>query len=696
MSASCSGTAHAGTAEAEREGREYRHHVRERPSVLRFRSRFDHFFVHGDRDVVLIKRTKSRGKEHVVSHNHDGHEEIEHEHFVGGYRYKHKHCCAHGAHEEGHDNEDVRAGGHGDGGSFEFFSWKNSGGARGGRSNFALLVVLLASLLSLAAGSLLLSGALEKYTKDGILHEAAKICAPALTFLGASFLLASSSYFFVTGRARARAKDGRADGAGIRSPLLSSVSENDDEEPSGRLGPHFYMMCLSHTLSAWEDRMWQFAVPIVMMHIFKDTLLPGALFGLVQYLGVVLLMPKAGHLIDQSYRLGLLWYAIMIENLCILGTCASLGLLVLATRENDNTFRLTPATAAYYGAIVVLGVVGEVCNNMQTIALEKDWVVVMAGKDEAGLLPRMNVILKRIDLLCKVLAPGVIGVFLDLFGDDSLSSSYCGILVLALFNLFSWPIEYSVLREIHEFVPALQRKKIRNQDAFYEQLLSPDPGSADASEERSFLESIRIYWNHEVFLASLSFCMLYMTVLDNGTLITSYLTWRKVDASILGLQRGAGAIIGLLGTFLFMHLVSKDGATVERVGLTSIWFFAVTMAPSVVVLLLFGANRVSDYALIGGMIVSRAALWMFDLAERQVMQERVEETSRGVMNTMQVATYQTLYCVIQAGGMIFSNPSQFVVLAFISLVSLSTAAAVYTAWFIKHRHRHDPLSTGNR
>ena len=134
----------------------------------------------------------------------------------------------------------------------------------------------------------------------------------------------------------------------------------------------------------------------------------------------------------------------------------------------------------------------------------------------------------------------------------------------------------------------------------------------------------------------------------------------------------------------------------EKVGLASIWVFAVTMVPSVAVLVVFGGCRVSDWALLGGMAASRAALWIFDLAERQIMQERVEESSRGAINGMQVATYQVLYCVIQVFGMVFSEPSQFLILALISVLALVLAAVVYTAWFfLKHKGGQGPLSPGD-
>merc|ERR1712157_702659 len=353
-----------------------------------------------------------------------------------------------------------------------------------------------------------------------------------------------------------------------------------------------------------------------------------------------------------------------------------------------NHLRLTASLVVPYLIIVVTGVTGEVTNQMQTIALENDWVVVMTNRSSEK-LTRMNVILKRIDLLCKVLAPGAIGIFLDFYGVDKLASSLVGLIILALWNMLSWSMEYCVLREVHEGVSGLKQKPIPDSVSFYQRLVGEEGGKGEEEDEKkkTFFESFDLYWRHPVFLASLAFSMLYMTVLDNGTLITSYLTWRNVNASILGLQRGIGAIVGLGGSFAFSFLVSKEGNNVEKAGLTSIWFFAIVMAPSVIILLLFGATRVSDYALIGGMIVSRAFLWMFDLAERQVMQEMVDESSRGVMNSMQIATYQALYCIIQGFGMIFSKPSEFVVLAFISLVSLMTAAVLYTIWYAKQQKK---------
>ena len=614
----------------------------------------EHLFIHecehcNTRDVVRI-----RGKDQV-DHALASGEEVEHEHYVGGYRYRHKHKDPHEAH-------DLHGKGHG-----YHYDGKGRGGAK-----VAAAAVLCASLVALALGTYL---ALGGKTFEGMPYPVpllARAAVPALVFCGLAFALASGSYFAIA----AFYGDGhRRDG----------VEGRDG-------GPHFALMCVSHALSAWEDRMWQFAVPVLMMRVFRDTLLPGALFALVQYLGVVFLMPKAGALIDGSYRIRLARHAIALENVCIFGTCALLGLMVHRAEDKGwkgKVLGLDGAMAAYYSAIVVLGVVGEVCNQILTISLEQDWVVVLA-KETGRDLTRMNVNMKRIDLLCKVLAPGLIGVFLDFFGllrgQDAMASALCGILLLGLFNALAWPLEVFLLGEIHDGLPGLQMKRIRNEAAFYEDLLreggEAEKGKGDHSGDRSFLETVKLYCTHRVFLASLSFCMLFMTVMDNGTLVTSYLVWRQVNAGALGLQRGVGAVVGLAGTFVYPKLAERMGY--EKVGLWSIWAFTLCMAPGAAAQLLLGPSRTSDWALIAAMVVSRAALWAFDLAERQVMQEECEEESRGALNACQVSCYQTLYCVIQVFGMVFSNPANFSVLTAISLGSLVGASAVYTMWYTNY------------
>ena len=93
-----------------------------------------------------------------------------------------------------------------------------------------------------------------------------------------------------------------------------------------------------------------------------------------------------------------------------------------------------------------------------------------------------------------------------------------------------------------------------------------------------------------------------------------------------------------------------------------------------------GESTTSDYTLIGCMIISRAGLWAFDLAETQIMQEWTEPGRRGLLNGMQTATYQLAFVVMQAMGMVFHDPRQFGVLVVLSIAAVGVAAWIYTVW----------------
>jgi len=53
---------------------------------------------------------------------------------------------------------------------------------------------------------------------------------------------------------------------------------------------------------------------------------------------------------------------------------------------------------------------------------------------------------------------------------------------------------------------------------------------------------------------------------------------------------------------------------------------------------------------------SRCGLWMFDLAERQIMQENVAEEQRGLINSTELALSNLFLLISYALGMIASQP----------------------------------------
>lgn len=91
----------------------------------------------------------------------------------------------------------------------------------------------------------------------------------------------------------------------------------------------------------------------------------------------------------------------------------------------------------------------------------------------------------------------------------------------------------------------------------------------------------------------------------------------------MGLAKGCGAFMGILGTYLTPMLANRCGFRMEFIGLLTIWLFWLCLFPSGIQ---FMAVRVFDvnifsgdasmddaYIILGCMIVARCGLWAFDL-----------------------------------------------------------------------------------
>lgn len=436
---------------------------------------------------------------------------------------------------------------------------------------------------------------------------------------------------------------------------------------------------------AQGDRMWEFAVPIILMEIFVDTLLPSACFSLVMYASCLIAMPSVGRRLDVSDRWKAMRLAIILENASIVACTVFMGGMVLST----NAIGLDKPEWAWSFKLLFVGTllcggIGQVLSEVQTLGIERDWVVVIAqssGEDHSRALTSHNTILRRIDLACKVLSPLVFGLIIEFAGRDSTTRAMMGTMTVAIWNGLSTPLEYFTTQDVYKLVPelALNGKGLK---------ASGKQGSYQApSSGRSMLSNYAQTWmnyaRHPIFLLSFSYCTLYMTILDNGSLYTAYLKWRGVSYSLLGLSRGGGALFGLLGTVLFPYLRSLI-IRLERVAVVSIWLFWLCLLPVLVGFLLFGESCVSDYIMLFCVSGARMWLWSADLAETQLMQEWIEPSHRGAINAMQTASLHFFYVLIQVLGIMFHDPKQFKALVLFSIAAVLAAAVGFTCWNIRY------------
>jgi iron-regulated transporter 1 len=311
---------------------------------------------------------------------------------------------------------------------------------------------------------------------------------------------------------------------------------------------------------------------------------------------------------------------------------------------------------------------------LNTISVERDWVVVVAGADETR-LATMNAQMRRIDLFCKLVAPLAISLV------DSYSTKVAAIVTAAL-SIASVSIEYFAIARVYQAVPALRDPKSSDEDT-----LSRQPVS---SKERFVAAAavVSTYVCHQAFLPSFALALLYLTVLSfSGQLIT-YLLAQDMSSASVALLRGVAAMFELSATWLGPWLHKRIGAV--RSG---IWFLN---AELLFVAIACGTLWLPDehkskivvtLTLVAMVILSRTGLWGFDLSAQLIVQDEVESDVRGTFSSLEASCQNLFEMLAFLSTMIFSRPEQFKIPAAISAGAVATAALLFT-YFVRKRRGH--------
>ncbi|KAK0874942.1 hypothetical protein LTR87_011199 [Friedmanniomyces endolithicus] len=343
--------------------------------------------------------------------------------------------------------------------------------------------------------------------------------------------------------------------------------------------------------------------------------------------------------------------------------------------------------------LCILAAVEKLSAVINTIAIERDWVVVIAGDDE-GHLRQLNSQMRRIDLFCKLAAPLVIALV------DAASTSIA-IMVAGLLTIISVPVEYFAIARVYRAIPALSEPKPAR-------ALPTDQATPYRSILRSCknaLSSTALYIHHPAFLPSLALALLYLTVLSFAGQMITYLLSIGVSSGIIALLRGVAAIFEMSATWLGPSLMQRIGTI--RAGIWFINWQIFCVAGACLCLWINTNSSVAAAGTVAAVIASRVGLWGFDLCVQIIVQEEVQESTptftsrihhanrtrqvepahRGTFSSQEFALQNTFELLSFASTIVFSRPAQFKYPATISAVAVGLAGILYAA-FVRQRRGH--------
>ena len=389
-------------------------------------------------------------------------------------------------------------------------------------------------------------------------------------------------------------------------PQMQHLEVIDVPNVSG-VKPRLYV---SHFLSTWNSRVFEFGAVLFLARIFPGTLLPPSIYALVRAASAICFAPLVGRYVDQGDRLKVVRLSIVGQRIAVILSC--LGFWALSTGIPGFP-NLRPLLIAL---LAVLACVEKLCSIMNLIAIERDWVVVVADNSHYG-LEVLNSQMRRIDLICKLVGPLAIALV------DAYSTIIAIIAVLGM-NASSVLIEYFAIATVYTKISALQARpdvsnNINVPSAMPEVSGAWRLGSLCVTQTQSLYHGVANYARHQVFLPSIALGLLYFTVLSFSGQMVTYLLSVGLTSAQVGVLRTLSTAIELSATWLAPVAMNRVGPL--RGGL---WFINWQMSCLAGAIAFFWVERtpsVAALALVIGVIFSRVGLWGFDLCVQIIIQE---------------------------------------------------------------------------
>ncbi|KAI0354576.1 hypothetical protein OH77DRAFT_1404701 [Trametes cingulata] len=471
-------------------------------------------------------------------------------------------------------------------------------------------------------------------------------------------------------------------------------------------------LLIQHLSNSWGLRTAEFAVYLLLVTLFPNTLLPASIYGFATTGAAILLSGWAGRLVDEHHNLGIVRASIVTIKLAACTMYSGCLTLLYRSRPETDTAKpwTTPLTSGMFALIVLGGCAHNLSGVTISVAVERDWVTSIAGSSSAH-LTTLNTYMRRIDLLCKLVAPLFVSLLTTAASYRFAAIFLCAVEVACMVFELIW-IEISYRR-----FPALRETQITREAA--RRAHPQDTGRSEARIRRvpaypsllhgilgrlhSFVRDWREFSQYPIFLSSVAISCLYLTVLSfDGTMLSYFKAHAYSDPFLAGM-RGLNVVAGLAGTLAMPYLERKLGLV--RAGNWSIWSEVICLLP-VLITLYVGAPSDGSRApvwnaalLFGGMILSRIGLWAFDLCQLKELQLALAEHPR--RNTLTGLQYslQNMADMLKARlsllltprslsyilTIILSRPSQFKYAALASYISVFAGASTYLLYVKKER-----------
>ncbi|KAI1456918.1 Ferroporti-1 [Annulohypoxylon moriforme] len=521
----------------------------------------------------------------------------------------------------------------------------------------------------------------------------------------------------------------------------SDVGDNVGVASSNLSRSQALNLYVSHAFSTWNARGYEFATILFTAAAYPDTLVAAALRQamIIVYFAMILFSSSVGQWVQHSpNRLRTLLSTIICNRgSVIIGSFFWIMILSQEDLTGREAIFVLPKNMLLRGLgfaiAVIFGIIERLSSSGNLISMERDWVVTVAAP--AGRpydLTHLNAVMRRIDLVCKLISPILIAAVISALGSIRL-----GVVFTGLTSLVCIPIEIFSAKRVWSSSLLLQAPRV------------PPPARTTQTTSRSWLARARQYFHGfeqyfstAVWVPSVALALLHFNMLTWRATFITYLINAGYSLNIITLARAIGSLFEITSTVItprgieYMgkahhhaksspadednesevglidndHGGNRDIETLiglQRFGLWGMSWQLINTFPVVFALWAISAQSDSTESLstaarrivseqaspsIGWSIVlfsflafSRLGVWVFDLTTQQLTQTLVPQHQRSSFAGTENSVVNVFELLGAGAAIAFPRTEQYRWLALASLVAVTVSWIMYAFWVRRQR-----------
>jgi len=275
---------------------------------------------------------------------------------------------------------------------------------------------------------------------------------------------------------------------------------------------------------------------------------------MILFIASILFSASVGHWVETSpNRLRTLRATILVNRgSVILGSIIWLLILsqenLVAREDNPSVYfvlgRNDILKGALFAVAICFGIIERLSASGNMISMERDWVVTLAAP--AGHtydLTHLNAVMRRIDLVCKLISPVVISAVISAVG-----SMRFGVVFTGLTSLVCLPIELLSAKRAWSGSKALQEPKLvpLARTLYATETTTRTPGVLRWATE--YIRRFGTYFSTSVWVPSLACSLLRYSMLTWRPTFITYLINIGYSLNFITLARAIGSVFEISST----------------------------------------------------------------------------------------------------------------------------------------------------